>query len=369
MTEFSLQALPWNILFGAGALGRLPAEMKVLGLDRALVLSTPGRETLGREVRELLDRRAVGLFAEARMHVPSSTLDEASRTARKLGAQCTVSVGGGSTTGLGKALAAREGLNYVAIPTTYSGSEMTAIWAVTESGRKVTRRDPAAVPALTLYDPQLTTSVPPRISASSGLNALAQAVANVATDRPNPFSMALGIEGIRALAAALPHVLREPEDLEARTEALYGTCLAAGSLGIGSTGLHHRLCHIFGGAFGTPHAETHAVLLPHSVAYNAAATQTGTRKVADAIGAADAASGIHDLADRLGAPTSLREIGVAEGDLDAVALMTARRGFHNPEPVTATRIRALLQNAFEGGPPHRSTGPAARPRTASRTTQ
>ncbi len=348
MTEFAFKALPWNIVFGAGALERLPREMDVLGLDRALVLSTRGHERWGRSIVELLGNRAIGLFASARMHVPSTTLDEASRLARDLNAKCTVSIGGGSTTGLGKALAARQGLDNVAIPTTYSGSEMTDIWAVTEAGAKVTSRDPGVVPTLTVYDPELTTTLPVEMSASSGLNALAQAVANVATDQASPIAATLAVEGIRALATSLPVVVEEPDHLEARSEALYGTCLAAGSVGIGSTGLHHRLCHTLGGALNTPHAETHAILLPHSVAYNATAAAAGTQKVADALGVEDAALGIHELAKKLGAPTALRQIGVAEGDLDTVAEITATGSFHSPEPVTVGRIRALLQNAFEG---------------------
>ncbi len=351
MIEFACRALPWNIVFGNGALERLPGEMDALGLDRALVLCTPGRRGQGRSVVELLGDRAAGLFPGATMHVPSGAVAEAAQLARDLQAQCTVSIGGGSTTGLGKALAAREGLNNVAVPTTYSGSEMTSIWGMTESGRKVTFRDPAALPALTVYDPALTTTLPARVSASSGLNALAQGIVNVATDRPSPISSALAVDGIRALAKALPVVVAEPEHLAARTEALYGVCLAAGALGVGSTGLHHRMCHTLGGMFNTPHAETHAILLPHSIAYNATAAASGTRRVADALGVEDAALGLHELARDLGAPTALRDAGVTESDLDTVAEIIAGGSFHNPEPVSAGRIRALLQNAYEGRPP------------------
>lgn len=353
MTEFAFRALPWNILFGIGAVERLPGEMDALGLDRALVLCTPGSQARGRLIAEQLGDRAAGLFANARMHVPATILDEASRRARDLRAKSTVSIGGGSTTGLGKALAARDGLDNVAIPTTYSGSEMTAIWGVTESGRKVTSRNPGVVPKLTIYDPKLTLSLPARMSASSGLNGLAQAVVNVATDKPSPISSALAVEGIRTLARSLPRVVAEPSNLEARSEALYGACIAAAALGVGSTGLHHRLCHTLGGTFNTPHAETHAVLLPHTVAYNATAAAAGTRKVADALGVADAPRGIYELAKELGAPTALGQLGVDERDLDGVAEIAARPSFPNPAPVTIDRVRALLQNAFRGSPPER----------------
>ena len=351
MIEFACKALPWNILFGVGTLERLPREMDALGLDRALVLCTQGRRSQGRAVVKLLARRAVGLFAGAKMHVPSKTLAEAARTARDLNAQCTVSIGGGSTTGLGKALAAREGLENIAVPTTYAGSEMTDIWAVTEAGGKVAARNPKVVPALTIYDPGLTLTLPAKISAASGMNAMAQAVVNAAADSPNPLSSCLAVESIKALAGALPVVVVEPDNLEARAEALCGACLAAGALGVGIVGLHHRLCHALGGICNAPHAETHAVLLPHSVAYNAQAAAVGTRKVAAALGAADAAAGICELAGKIGAPTALRQIGIAESELDKAAEIAAEGSFRNPEPVTVKRIRALLQNAFDGLPP------------------
>lgn len=347
MTEFAFRALPWNIVFGTGAVKRLAGEMDALGLDRALVLCTPGSKARGRLVAEQLGDRAAGLFANARMHVPSTVIDEASRRARDVRAKSTVSIGGGSTTGLGKALAVRDGLDNVAIPTTYSGSEMTNIWGVTESGRKVTSRDVRVVPKLTIYDPALTLSLSARMSAASGLNALAQAVVNVAADKPSPIAEALAVEGIRALAKSLPRVVAEPNDLEARSEALYGACIAAAALGVGSTGLHHRLCHTLGGTFGTPHAETHAILLAHSVACNATALPAGTQKVAEALGVDDAPLGIYELAKQLGAPTALRQLGVVEGDLDRVAEIVAR------PPATIDRVRALLQNAFEGSPPQR----------------
>ncbi len=143
----------------------------------------------------------------------------------------------------------------------------------------------------------------------------------------------------------------EPSNLEARAEALYGACLAGGALGVGDGSLHHRLRHTLGGAYNAPHAETHAVLLPHSVAYNAQAAAAGTRKVAAALGVDDAAAGIYELAGKLGAPTALSQIGVAETDLDRAAEIAAGGSFHNPEPVTVERIRTLLQNAFEGLPP------------------
>lgn len=351
MTEFVYKALPWNIVFGAGALERLCRELAKLGLNGALVISTPEQQDSGAEVLQLLGKTAAGHFSDAKMHVPAATLAAATEAARRVKADCTVAIGGGSTTGLGKALAVREDLPNVAIPTSYAGSEMTDIWAITEADRKVTARDFRAVPVLTIYDPELTLSMPAPFAAVSGLNALAQAVVNVATDKPNPIVASMALEGVRALVNALPVIIADPKNIKARTDALYGASMAGAALGTGTTGLHHRLCHTFGGTFGMPHAETHAILLPHSVAFNAHAASKGTRRVASAMGVNDAALGIYELSKALGAPQALRDIGVAETDLDNAADVTCEAPIDNPETVTRPKVRTLLQNAYLGLPP------------------
>jgi len=231
------------------------------------------------------------------------------------------------------------------------GGSTTCHWAVTGAERKVTARNYAAVPTLTLYDPQLTLTLPPEFSAASGLNAMAQAVVNVATDKPSPIISSLAVDGIRALAASLPMIMKDPQNIEARSQALYGASMAGGALGTGITSLHHRLCHTFGGTFNTPHAETHAILLAHSVAYNAAATLEGTARVADALGVDNAAQGIYQLAKKLGVPLSLKEVGILETDLDKAVAVSLENSLSNPEPVTPKRLRQLLDNAWHGNPP------------------
>ena len=351
MIDFSYHGLPWNIIFGAGALARLPEELTKLGFSRALVLCTPTRVREGRMVRELLGSKAVGLFDRAVMHVPVETVAEAVARAQRLEADCSVAIGGGSTTGLGKALALKMALPNVVIPTSYAGSEMTNIWGMTENARKVTGRNDAVLPSLTVYDPELTLALPPRFSAASGMNAMAQAAVNVTAKDVNPMVSVMALEAVRVLARSLPLVAERPDDLDARTEAMYGACIAGAAIGTGTTSLHHRLCHTLGGMFGTPHAETHAVLLPHSVAYNARATADETCKLGEAIGADDAALGILQLATKLGVPTALKDIGVREQDLDAAAEAATEKAIGNPEPVTTDRVRALLENAFRGARP------------------
>ncbi|GAB4148464.1 MAG: maleylacetate reductase [Sphingomonadales bacterium] len=351
MLDFSYKALPWNIIFGAGAMARLPAELDKLNLSRALVLSTPAQAGQAQAIVELLDGRAVGLFDQAVMHVPLATVNDAIAEVKRLGVDCTVSLGGGSTTGLGKAMALKVDLPNIAIPTTYAGSEMTNIWGITENERKMTGRDDRVVPTLVIYDPELTMTMPVSLAGPSGLNAMAQAVVNVATGDLNPIVAAMALEAVKALSRSLPKIISDAGDLEARAEAMYGACLAGGAIGTGSTSLHHRLCHTFGGTFNTPHAETHTILLPHSVAYNAAATATGTQRIAEAMGVSDAALGIFELAKAVGAPVALKDLGVLERDLDRAADIATEAPINNAEPVTRARVRKLLDNAWRGNAP------------------
>lgn len=345
MIDFSYKALPWNVIFGVGALARLPAELDQLGCRRALVLTTPAQSGDGRKLVELLDGRAAGLFDQAIMHVPIDTVRGAVAEAQRLTADCVVSVGGGSTTGLGKAMVLELGLPNIAVPTSYAGSEMTNIWGRTENKRKTTGRNDAVVPTLTLYDPALTLTMPADFAAASGMNAMAHAVANVAAPDANPIVSALALDAIGALARSLLVVVSDPDNMEARAQALYGACLAGAALGSGSTGLHHRLCHALGGAFNTPHAETHAILLPHSVAAFAQFAPEAARRIAQALGAAAAAEGLYDLVRTLGRVTALKDLGVRPTDLDQVAALA------NPEPLSRERVRALLENAYQGRAP------------------
>lgn len=351
MINFDYQALPWNIIFGIGSLQRLPQELQKLGYCRALVLSTPNQTAQGQEVLQLLGDLSIGLYDQAVMHVPIDTVEQAMLLAQQKNADCTVSIGGGSTTGLGKALALKLGLANIVIPTSYAGSEMTNIWGITENNRKVTGRDESVVPNLTIYDPELTRSLPAKFAGPSGLNAMAQAVVNVASGKVNPIVQVMALEAVRALSSSLPLLIDDPSNMQAHSEALYGACLAGGSLGTGTTSLHHRLCHTFGGTFNTPHAETHTILLPHCVAYNTGATARDTAKLAEALGVENAAQGIYQLAKTLGAPTSLKAIGIKEADLDLATTIALDTPVNNPEPVSADRLRALLQRAWSGEKP------------------
>ncbi|MDE2627924.1 MAG: maleylacetate reductase [Burkholderiales bacterium] len=351
MKPFVHQALASRVVFGADSLLQLGQEIDALGATRALVLSTPEQADAARRVAELLGERAVGIFSKAVMHVPIETAHEARDEARRLGADCAVAIGGGSTTGLGKAIALTSGLPIIAIPTTYAGSEMTSIYGLTEAGVKKTGRDPRVLPRTVIYDPELSLTLPIELTVTSGLNAIAHAAEGLYAFDGNPILSLMAEEGIRALAAALLVLAAAPTDIEARGDALYGAWLCGAVLGALSMGLHHKLCHTLGGSFNQSHAEVHTVVLPHALAYNAAHAPEAMRRIARALGTERAAAGIFDLAQRLGAPIALKDIGMPADGLDRAADLAAQTPYPNPRPIERAAIRALLQRAFDGERP------------------
>jgi len=351
MKPFVHQALASRVVFGAGSLQQLGQEIDALGATRALVLSTPEQADAARRVAELLGARAAGIFPRAVMHVPVETAREARDEARRLGADCAVAIGGGSTTGLGKAIALDSGLPIIAIPTTYAGSEMTSIYGLTEAGVKKTGRDARVLPRTVIYDPELSLTLPIGLTVTSGLNAIAHAAEGLYAFDGNPILSLMAEEGIRATAAALPRLSIDLTDLDARGDALYGAWLCGAVLGAVSMGLHHKLCHTLGGSFNLPHAETHTVVLPHATAYNAKAAPQAMARIARALGASDAAQGLYALEKRLGTPLALRDIGMPESGLDQAADLAAANPYPNPAPLDRAAIRRLLDNAWHGRPP------------------
>jgi maleylacetate reductase len=351
MRAFTYEQLPSRVVFGAGSFDRLGEEIKRLGLKRALVLSTPGQRRLADEAAKRLGLATAGIHAEAVMHVPVETARIARATAQRLAADCAVAIGGGSTIGLGKAIALDTGLPVIAVPTTYSGSEMTPIYGLTDEGVKRTGRDRKVLPQVVIYDPALTVDLPARISGPSGMNALAHCVEALYAQDANPITSLMAAEGIRAFAGALPMVVKEPGNLDARSEALYAAWLAGSALANVAMGIHHKLCHVLGGSFNLPHAEVHTVILPHAAAYNRTAAPAAMRTIAAGLGADDAAQGLWDLAKRIGAPTSLQEIGMPAEGLDHAARLATESPYYNPRPVEYAGVRQLLEDAYRGRRP------------------
>ena len=369
MQAFVYQSNPSRVVFGAGALQHLAREIDALGAKRALILSTPEQAESARRVAEMLGERAAGIFAKAVMHVPIESAREARDEARRLGADCAVAIGGGSTTGLGKAIALDSGLPILAIPTTYAGSEMTPIYGITEGGVKKTGRDPRVLPRTVIYDPELTLSLPLAMTVTSGMNAIAHAAEGLYAHDGNPIVAMMAEEGIRATAAAMPLLAADPKDIVARGDALYGAWLCGSVLGAVAMGLHHKLCHTLGGSFNLPHAEVHTVILPHALAYNAAQAPEAMQRIARALGAASAdqaghaasaeqsgravsaARGVFDLAKRHGAPVALKDIAMPADGLDRAADLAVLNQYPNPRPLERAAIRELLQRAFDGTRP------------------
>ena len=352
INSFVHQALPTRVVFGTGSLAQVGAELERLGARQALVLSTPGRgEAVAQRVSALLGERSAGVFAGAVMHTPVEATEAALQELEARNADALVSVGGGSTIGLGKALALRTDLPQLVLPTTYAGSEMTPILGETRNGVKTTRRDTRIQPETVIYDVELGLDLPRSVSATSGINAIAHAVeALYARDR-DPITSLLAEEGIGSLSRALPQIMREPRDLEARTSALYGAWLCGSCLGMVGMALHHKLCHVLGGRFDLPHAETHTIVLPHAVAYNAPATAPAMARIARALDTQDAALGLFDLAGRLGTKRALRELGMPEDGIDEVVATTLSDPYWNPRPLERAALRELLARAWNGEPP------------------
>jgi alcohol dehydrogenase class IV len=352
MQPFVYEALPTRVVFGSGTVTQLRAEAERLGMHRVLVLSTPGRGVAqAREIAALLGDLSVGVHAGAVMHTPVDATETALRVVRELVADAVVAVGGGSTTGLGKAIALRTDLPQIVLPTTYAGSEMTPILGETKDGVKTTQRTPKVLPEVVIYDVDLTLGLPPAIATTSGMNALAHAVEALYAGDRNPIISLMAEEGIRSLARALPKIVNDPQDRTARADALYGAWLCGTCLGSVGMALHHKLCHVLGGTFDLPHAETHTIVLPHAVAYNAPSAPDAMERIARALGAADAAQGLYELAGRLGAKRALRDIGMPADGIERAVQYAMAAPYWNPRPLEEGRLRDLLMRSWNGDPP------------------
>lgn len=351
MREFVHDALPGRVVFGNGTFERIPDELERIGAGRVLLIVDQSAQVWADRLAEQLGTRIVSRIDDVRVHVPIERAEAARALAAETAADTMVTIGGGSTTGLAKAVALVLPLPILAVPTTYAGSEMTPIWGITEGAIKQTGRDPVVQPRAVVYDPVLTLSLSPAIASPSGMNALAHCAEALYADGANPITSLMAEEGIRVLSAGLPQVVRAPDDLDARGDVLMGSYLAAASFAAAGSGLHHKICHVLGGAFDLPHAETHTVILPHALAYNAPAVQSAMGRMAKALGSPDVPAAVFDLAVALGCSTSLSAIGMPADGLDEAARLIAEAIPHNPQPVTRSGMRTLLADAFEGHRP------------------
>lgn len=340
-----------RVRFGAGVRHQIAEEVAALGCARALVLTTPAQAATGAEFAALLGDRAVGVYSNAQMHTPVPVSEEATALAQKLGADCVVAVGGGSTIGLGKAIALRTDLPQIVVPTTYAGSEATPILGQTEGGRKTTQSSAKIQPEVILYDAELVRTLPVGMTVTSALNAMAHAAEGLYAQNRSPLTTLMAIEGLRAFRDGLPGVLAQPDDLRARGETLYGAWLCGTVLGQVGMALHHKLCHTLGGSFDLPHAETHAIVLPHAIGYNAAAVPDLLAPITEIFGGTSPGRALYDFAVAMKAPLALRDLGLTEADLDRATEIATQNPYWNPRPVEAGALRALLQAAWAGDAP------------------
>lgn len=329
----------------------LSEEVAKLGCRRALILTTPHQRHDGEILAERLGQDCAGLFSNATMHTPVDVSEAAVTFAKEVRADCLVALGGGSTTGLGKAIALRTDLPQVVIPTTYAGSEMTPILGQTSDGVKTTQKSAKILPEVVIYDVNLTLGLPVRLSGTSGINAIAHAVEALYAQERNPIVSLMAQESIAALARALPSIMRSPQDLEARSDALYGAFLAGSCLGAVGMALHHKLCHTIGGLFDLSHAETHTIILPHALAYNARAVPEALSAISQAFGGADPVQSLFDLAGKVGAPTALRDIGMPESGIEKATELAMANPYWNPRPLERSAIHELIARAWAGDRP------------------
>jgi len=323
--QFIYTSAPQRVRFGAGSVRHLNEELDQLGAKRALVLSTPQQRGVAEGIAATMGDRAVGIYDQAVMHVPMESARAAQQIAKEMGADCAVAVGGGSTIGLGKAIALDSGLPILAIPTTYAGSEMTPIFGLTENGVKRTGKDLRVLPKTVIYDPELTVGLPVAMSVTSAINAIAHAAEGLYASDGNPIMSLMAEEGIRAIGQNLGAIVQQPNDLAARAQVLYGAWLCGAVLGNVGMALHHKLCHTLGGTFNLPHAETHTIVLPHALAYNDQAAPEAMQRIARA----HAGGGHHqifaDAPRRAGQQPAAADIGdqadagFGHGDLGGIA--------------------------------------------------
>lgn len=350
MTRFVYDALAAHIVFGSGAAGTgLVEVIDHFHARHILLVATDRESSTATELCEPFSSRIHDTFTGVQPHVPVEVAEQAREAAR--GADLVLSIGGGSTTGTAKAVALTTGLPVVCVPTTYAGSEVTPMWGMTDGGRKRTGIDERVLPRAVVYDPQMTKSLPLELAIVSGLNAMAHCVETFWAPKRNPVSSATAEEGVRHLAAGLKGVVAEPSGLEAHSALLLGAYLAGSAFAVAGSGLHHKICHAAGGAFDLPHAETHAIVLPYVLAFNAPNAPEALTRLGRALGD-DGAAALAQLTHNLPVPTSLQAIGMPESGIEhVVAEVMEIAPADNPTPITEEGMRRLLRAAWTGTTP------------------
>ena len=348
--SFEHVTLCQRVLFGHGrAAQNLGTEVDRLGARRVMVIAAPPEAAIADRVTA--DLPVALRHSDVRPHVPVAQAEAARTAAAVCGADLLVCVGGGSTTGLAKAVALTTRLPIVAVPTTYAGSEATNVWGLTEASRKTTGVDDAVLPVTVVYDSELTMSLPVDLSVASGLNAVAHCVDSMWAPRANPVNQAFAMEGLRAVADGLRRIVREPDDVDGRDATLYGCYLSGVAFASAGSGLHHKICHVLGGAYDLPHAQTHATVLPYVLELNAPGAPDVAHRIAASLGSTTPVAGLNALRKELDAPRALADHGMRRQDIpEAARLILPYVPADNPVLVRVEELTDLLTRAWSGEP-------------------
>lgn len=340
-----------RVIFASGALLQVADEIALLNKKRVLLISDESAAKHAVRLQTELGSLVIQSVSHVVMHVPDEFSSPIAETARREKIDLVLTIGGGSATGLGKIIALECAIDLMAIPTTYAGSEMTSIWGRTNNNQKSTGRNPAVLPKTTIYDPELTLSLPYSISVNSGMNAIAHAVEALYAPEVTPEIKRAALEGITIFTSGLRGIRENINNLSSRTDLLRGSMLCGFSLNNATMGIHHKICHTLGGIFDLPHAPMHSAVLPWAVQYNQGFASTQLNEVAEVLSARSAAQGLWDLAKEVGAQTSLKEIGYPIERTEEVADVISSAKYVNPRPFDKDGIMELLSNANTGSRP------------------
>ncbi|HUI14096.1 MAG TPA: maleylacetate reductase [Xanthobacteraceae bacterium] len=349
IAPFTYRSDPIRIVFGAGAIGALAAEAEFHKMSRLVVLCSKSRLDFARRVTLGIADRCAGICDASEPNMPREAFERFLADLKAHNADGFVVIGGGSPIGLAKAAAATTKLPYIAIVTTYSGSEMAARWRIGVADNRISGEGAAALPATAIYDPELTLDLPPRTSAASGMNAIAHAVESLYGPDTNPVVQTMAEEAIRVLGSSLPRLVDNPRDLVTRSAVMYGAWLAANFRA--EVGLEHAIAQRVRQWFDLDHAHTHAIATPYAIGFNANAAPDAMRRITRALGVGDAARGLYDLNIRLGLPTGLKGLGMREEDIGKAVEVVAAVTIDHPRPVSKADLLNILTQAYAGEPP------------------
>jgi len=353
MKSFIHNSLPARVIFGNGSIQLLGDEITKLGAKSPLFCCTPGRENESKFLIESLNLVNAKLCPIAEQYIPLPMVKEGRRLAKKHRADCAVSYGGGTAVGLAKAIALEQEIPVISVVTTFSGSETTDLQAILTDGLRVGYKSEWILPKIIIYDPEAAMGVPVEILIPSGVNAIAHGVESCYSQGATPVNNLIAGEGISAMASALKRISSGEDNSNARGDGLYGAWLCGTSLGSAGVALHHKFAHVLGSTFALEHSMVHTAALPYSVAYTAPGAPEAMKHISAALGSngTPAATALYELNKEIGAPTSLKEIGMPLEGIEKAARMIAENPYPNPVPVKYDLIFSMIEDAWHGRPP------------------